>query len=311
MDSIFKRLKLLCPKHLCSAISNFSAYRWQSTVQWQGTEGLWGALLVHGKREAYRSEYDEELTLTLTDWYHTTGSENNEWWQAGLVNSQPIPNSILINGKGTYPCHLTKLPCKSNQSTPSIRVKRGKRYRIRVINTSSGSIFFLSILGYKLAVIETDGVDTVRADLDRVALSEGQRVSVIVELNGKRDAEWVIIQPSLNFFKPEKHNVNKNPENYVKGVGRIKLVYFGSTGSAGSGSTVGAGSDKRIGSNESTDVKSKAYPPISKEALYFKDQDRLRPLDGVLAPNYFDVEIIVAVKQSKFYFRILLRCLRG
>jgi FtsP/CotA-like multicopper oxidase with cupredoxin domain len=273
--------------------------RWQATVEWQSTEGLWGPLIIRKKVEAYRNDYDEEITLTLTDWYHTTGRANSEWWLAGTGGAYaPIPFSILMNGKGNYPCHLTNLPCKRNQSLPTIRVTRGKRYRFRVINTSTASIFFLSLPGQKLGVVETDGTDIVRLDLDRLPVAEGQRYSFIVELNGKGNEEWLIVQPTLTYFHPNEPNINKHPETFSKEVPKLRLKYTGS-GSESGGVTVRPGSSNAVGRGRD---KTKDYPPINEEALAFEDQHRMTPLDGVLAPNYFDVEITIHLPLSKLVY---------
>ena len=59
-----------------------------------------------------------------------------------------------INGLGRNP---------SNTSAPLsvVRVKRGKRYRMRLVTMSCDPRYLVTIEGHSLTVIEADGIETV------------------------------------------------------------------------------------------------------------------------------------------------------
>ncbi|KAF7731926.1 ferroxidase fet3 [Apophysomyces ossiformis] len=67
----------------------------------------------------------------------------------------------------------------------------GKTYRLRLINVSAFSMFYFSIDGHELDVIETDGVGIERTTVSSVYLSAAQRLSVLVK--AKNDT-------SLNYY---------------------------------------------------------------------------------------------------------------
>jgi FtsP/CotA-like multicopper oxidase with cupredoxin domain len=88
-----------------------------------------------------------------------------------------IPDSGTINGKGRYdPLNLTA----SANTLYTLKVKRGKRYRLRIINASAIASFRFSIHGHKLTVIEADGIATKPIEVDAFDILVGQRYSVIV-----------------------------------------------------------------------------------------------------------------------------------
>lgn len=79
--------------------------RYHSHVLSQYTEGLWGVLIVHNTHEVWCQRYDEEFTITLTDWYHKSAHENEAWHLSkDSRGAPPYPDSVLMNGKGRYPC---------------------------------------------------------------------------------------------------------------------------------------------------------------------------------------------------------------
>jgi FtsP/CotA-like multicopper oxidase with cupredoxin domain len=49
-------------------------YRYHSHHLSQYTEGLWGVIIVHAYEELFT--YDDERSITLSDWYHNSALEN-------------------------------------------------------------------------------------------------------------------------------------------------------------------------------------------------------------------------------------------
>ncbi|CUA72896.1 laccase, multicopper oxidase, benzenediol:oxygen oxidorectuctase [Rhizoctonia solani] len=129
---------------------------------------------------------DKDTVVMLEDWYHTPAPALEK--QMFSVNNtallSPVPDSGLINGKGRY---------VGGPEVPRsvIKVVRGKRYRLRVINASAIGSFTFSIEGHRLTVIEADGIPHEPLVVDSFQIYAGQRYSVIVEANQTVANYWV------------------------------------------------------------------------------------------------------------------------
>jgi len=102
----------------------------------------------------------------------------------------PTFDSALINGAGRYP----KGP--STELT-SITVKRGKRYRFRLVSISCDPNFTFSIDGHNLTIIEVDGINTKPLVVNEIQIFAGQRYSFILNANQPVDNYWIRALPNL------------------------------------------------------------------------------------------------------------------
>jgi len=65
----------------------------------QYPDGLRGALIVHDPQDPYKGKYDEEVIITLSDWYH---APSLDLVRAMLVTSNekflpPFPDNLIVN----------------------------------------------------------------------------------------------------------------------------------------------------------------------------------------------------------------------
>ncbi|KAJ7580936.1 laccase 5 [Mycena floridula] len=138
----------------------------------QYCDGLRGAMVVYDPKDPHRHLYDvddESTVLTLADWYHTVSPA------AGII---PTPVATLFNGIGAYvDGPLSALAV--------IAVKKGVRYRIRLVSMSCDPNFIFSIDGHEMTVIEADGINTYPVKVDSIQIYAGQRYSFVV-LSGIR-----------------------------------------------------------------------------------------------------------------------------
>lgn len=100
----------------------------------QRTDGLFGSLIIHDDDDANKKYYDcdyAEHTILVTDWINVLAS----YYTPGVRSNIIHPDSILINGHGTY-----QDPKTGNNTFAPIAVfyvPRGKRCLFRLINTGS------------------------------------------------------------------------------------------------------------------------------------------------------------------------------
>jgi L-ascorbate oxidase len=134
--------------------------------------------LIVTPREAEPYEYDEDIILTLQDYYNKTDTTI----ETGLVADPFVwsgeTNAILLNGhSGTAQ--------SSNASDASciphvISVAPNRTYRMRFIGQQAISLVTLGFEDHSnLTIIEADGSFTRPAEADHIQVAPGQRFSVL------------------------------------------------------------------------------------------------------------------------------------
>jgi len=147
-------------------------------------DGVLGALIIDGPAS---SNYDEDLgALPITDWYYTPAFTLNEVAQHS-TRGPPVPNNILVNGT-----HVNR---NGGGSYAKINVVKGKKYRIRIINTSVDNYFSVSMDGHPFTVITSDFVPIKPWVTDQLTLAIGQRYDVIITANQTVDNYWFRVMP--------------------------------------------------------------------------------------------------------------------
>ncbi|KAF3931380.1 Laccase-2 [Dactylella cylindrospora] len=166
-------------------------YKWRATqygTSWyhshfglQYTDGVSGPIVIHGPTSA---NYDEEYTLMLSDWFHTSAF-TLFYQEVFNVSFPPLPPSKLLNGKWKFPCDETKdNRCKPEKGKyEEIKFKKGKKYKLRLINPSTTFMQTVWLDGHDLLVVAMDFVPITPYKTKFINLAVGQRYDVIVEAN--------------------------------------------------------------------------------------------------------------------------------
>ncbi|KAI9492267.1 Cupredoxin [Zychaea mexicana] len=138
-----------------------------SHVMGQYMDGLRTPFIIHNTEDPYQGKYDEDITVTVSDWYHNDSRINAAWFlsTANPDADEPIPQSAVIG----------------DQQNPSYSFEPGKTYRLRVINMSGFLTFYFSIDGHDFDIIEVDGEYTHPYNAKNVYLSVAQRMSILVK----------------------------------------------------------------------------------------------------------------------------------
>lgn len=132
----------------------------------QYPDGLRGPLIIHDPEFPYRDDYDEEIVLSLSDWYHEQMqvlippfmSKGNP------TGAEPVPQAALMN----------------ETQNLTVSVEPDKTYLFRVVNIGAFAGQYLWIEGHTMTVVEVDGVYTKKAEADMIYLSVAQRCSFLV-----------------------------------------------------------------------------------------------------------------------------------
>ncbi|KAI5259314.1 hypothetical protein E4T42_00069 [Aureobasidium subglaciale] len=139
--------------------------------------GTLGTLVIDGPAT---DNYDEDLgPFPMTDWYDETAFFNNPLSRIG----PPQAYNGLING-------MNKSPDGTKGKYYNATVQSGKKYRLRLINTSVDSAFMVSVDGHPFTVITSDFVPVKPYVAERVFVGIGQRLDVIIEANQTAGNYW-------------------------------------------------------------------------------------------------------------------------
>ncbi|KAJ7598428.1 laccase [Mycena floridula] len=142
---------------------------YHSHLSTQYCDGLRGAMVVYDPKDplAYLYDIDDGNTvITLADWYHTVSPV----LVAG--GAPPSADATLINGLGTSN--------GSDSALAVISVRKGLRYRFRLVAISCDPNYTFSIDGHNMTIIEADGISTNPYTVDSLQIFAGQRYSFVV-----------------------------------------------------------------------------------------------------------------------------------
>ncbi|KAI7896214.1 multicopper oxidase-domain-containing protein [Mucor mucedo] len=176
-------------------VAQHGSYWIHSHFMGQYMDGLRTPFVVHAKNETYK--YDHDVTIPFQDWYHKQSEENLAIFlnEDNPTGAEPVPESGFI----------------FNNVNDTLSFEAGKTYRLRLINMSGFSMFFFSIDGHDMDIIEVDGIDVARQTTKAVSLTAAQRVSVLVTAKNTTDVNYYMhADMNIDMFDivPEDLKVN-------------------------------------------------------------------------------------------------------
>jgi FtsP/CotA-like multicopper oxidase with cupredoxin domain len=151
-------------------------------------DGVVGMIQINGPATA---NYDVDLgVMPMSDWYYQTtfqaASQAFQASQQGL--GPPAPDNILING--------TAKSASGTGAYNTITIQSGKRYRLRLINTSVDSNLRVNLDGHPFQVIATDFVPVVPYSTTYLSIGIGQRYDVVFTANQTAGNYWFRADPN-------------------------------------------------------------------------------------------------------------------
>ena len=130
-------------------------------------------------KSPYKGQYDQELVLTLSDWYHDQmpGLLSKFVSVTNPSGAEPIPNAALMN----------------DTQNLSVLVEPGKTYMIRMVNMAAFAAQYLWFEGHSMRIIEVDGIYTEPAETGMIYISPGQRYSVLLATKNDTSSNFAIV----------------------------------------------------------------------------------------------------------------------
>src|ERR1035437_3247456 len=184
-------------------------YWYHSHTQFQEQSGMYGALIIHK-----RAEPDiKELPLVLSDWSNEMPFEINrslhnatDWYALKKGSTQ---NYALALKEGYF---TTKIASEWKRMLPmdvsdvyydnflingkpvneQPQFKAGDRVKLRVVNGSSSTYFWLNYAGSKITVVASDGNDVEPIEVDRMLIAIAETYDIIVTIPDNMSYEFLV-----------------------------------------------------------------------------------------------------------------------
>lgn len=142
-------------------------------------DGYRQALIVNDVDAYFYDEFDEEFTITLSDWYHELVEDIAPDFMSlyNPTGAEPLPDSFLFN----------------DTLDTSIPVKPGKTYLLRLINTSAFVAQYFYIEDHTFDIVEIDGIYTERTTASTLYIHVAQRYSILLTTKNSTDLNYNIV----------------------------------------------------------------------------------------------------------------------
>jgi FtsP/CotA-like multicopper oxidase with cupredoxin domain len=172
-------------------------YWYHSHTMLQEQIGLYGALIIHKRGEEVEHQevvllsdwtdekpYEVERSLHYaTDWYAIRKGSTQDY--AGAIKAHHFHTKLTNEWKRMLPMDVSDVYYNRFLVNGLAEDRRGAyrpgdKVRLRVINGSSSSYFWLQYAGGKITVVASDGKDVVPVDVDRLIVGVSETYDVIV-----------------------------------------------------------------------------------------------------------------------------------
>ncbi|OCB70929.1 multicopper oxidase domain-containing protein [Flavobacterium crassostreae] len=187
-------------------IRQSGTYWYHSHTMLQEQSGVFGSIIINPKVKTL--DYDKDLVIMLSDWTNEKPinvlrnlKRGNEWYQMKKGTATPL-NQVIAQGafgaqlnffkqrmEGAdiadiyYPAFLTN----GKQSAEYPEFKPGDKVRLRIINGSASSQFWMTFGGETSMLVSADGMDVVPIAHNKtfIAIAETYDFIVTIPQNGK------------------------------------------------------------------------------------------------------------------------------
>lgn len=160
-------------------VDQTGTYWYHSHTSGQYPEGLRQALVITDPETPYAGQYDEELVLTLSDWYHDQFRDLLDGFISvtNPTGAEPVPNSALMN----------------DTQNLVVLVEHGKTYLLHLANVGAFAGQYFWIEGHTMKIVEVDGVWTDAAEADMIYITSAQRYGILVTMKNETNSNYAMV----------------------------------------------------------------------------------------------------------------------
>lgn len=135
-------------------------------------------MIIRQPSEPIPPLYEDEITLTLSDWYHKEMSELMPGYlsRANTMMQDPKPDAYLMNDMVDFQTYIVP----------------GRTYLFRVLNIGALKTLKFWIEGHDLEVVEVDGISVHPESANAISLATGQRYAFILRTKEDRNKNYAM-----------------------------------------------------------------------------------------------------------------------
>lgn len=142
-------------------------YWYHSHTAGQYGDGMRALFLIEEKQKSdYPFEFDEEIPLTIGDWYHETASQLKPSFMSRFnpTGAEPVPQNSLFN----------------DTRNVTWSVEPNKTYYVRICNVGGFASQYLYMEDHEFEVVEVDGVYVKPNTTNMLYITVAQRYGVLI-----------------------------------------------------------------------------------------------------------------------------------
>ena len=182
-------------------INQSGTYWYHSHTMLQEQKGVYGSIVIHPKEKTL--EYDKDLVVVLSDWTNEKPmsvlrnlKRGNEWYQVKKGTAVPLSRVIKKGALGAqfkfwrdrmegadiadvyYPAFLSN--GKKVAEYPAF--KTGEKIRLRFINASASTYYWMDFGGGNPMIVSSDGIDVEPVHKSRFLFGIAETYDVIITI---------------------------------------------------------------------------------------------------------------------------------
>lgn len=183
-------------------IKQNGTYWYHSHTMLQEQVGMYGAFIIHKKNEPKKPEH----TILLSDWSNTNPHQierslhnASDWYAIKKKSTQNYGSAIKegylktkltnewkrMNAMDVSDVYYEQFFINGKSEEQKQHFKAGEKVRLRVINGSASTYFWLTYSGGKITVVASDGEDVQPIEVDRLIIGVSETYDVLVEFPEK------------------------------------------------------------------------------------------------------------------------------
>ncbi len=175
-------------------------YWYHSHTMLQEQSGMYGALIIHKRNKKavneevvllsdWSDENPHQIERSLhnaTDWYAIKKEATQNYWDAikeGYLGTKLENEWKRMHAMDVSDVYYERFLLNGKTEQEAKQYKKGDRVRLRVINGSSSTYFWLAYTGGKITVVASDGKDVEPVEVDRLIIGVSETYDVIVTVS--------------------------------------------------------------------------------------------------------------------------------
>jgi CopA family copper-resistance protein len=179
-------------------ITHAGTYWYHSHSGLQEQQGVYGSIAIEPKVDRYGDIHDE--VILLSDWSDETPHEimrtlkrGSEWYAVRKGSSQSVLGAAKAGALGNFfKRELGRMPpmdiadvaydrfLANGQSETHINAKPGQQLRLRLIDGSATTYFYIEFAGGPMKIISSDGIDVQPFNEDRFLIAVAETYDLLV-----------------------------------------------------------------------------------------------------------------------------------